>query len=94
MALAGGFDAQKWKAEKGNVTSKNARITMVGEAEKLLRIGMPRQEVTALLGEPDGNDNNRFEYLLGVSPVGIDFEVFIIEFDAGGRLKSFRSERG
>jgi hypothetical protein len=94
MAAAGGFDSQKWKAERGNETSKNPRVTMVGEAEKLLRVGMTREEVTALLGEPDGNANTRFEYLLGISPVGIDFEVFIIEFDAQGKLVRFRTERG
>lgn len=94
MVTAGGFDSQKWKAEKGNETGKNPRVTMVGEAQKLLRKGMTREEVITLLGEPDGKPNNRFEYLLGISPFGIDFEVFILEFSAEGKLTNFVVKRG
>lgn len=94
MAIAGGFDQQKWKAEKGNTSHKNPRIGMVSDAEKVLRLGMKRDEVIQLLGEPDRDQTNTLEYDIGASPYGIDYELFVLEFDALGLLKTWRTVRG
>lgn len=94
MAIAGGFDQQKWKAEKGNTSHKNPRIGMVSDAEKVLRLGMKRDEVKQILGEPDRAQTNTLEYDIGASPYGIDYESFVLEFDELGLLKTWRIVRG
>lgn len=86
MIAAQTFDAQKWKAQRGNPSHNNPRIGMVSGAKKLLRTGMTQDEVGALLGEPEGKSATRWQYDLGASPYGVDFEYLVIEFDEQGRV--------
>ena len=94
MAWSWSFDSAKWKAERGNTSHKNPRIGMVSGVEGLLRVGMTREEVVALLGEPDDEKPGKFTYDLGASPVAVDFEYFVLEFDGAGKLTKFRTEQG
>ncbi len=94
MAWSGSFDSAKWKAERGNTSHKNPRIGMVSGVEGLLRVGMTREEVVALPGEPDDKKPEKFTYDLGASPVAVDFEYFVLEFDGAGKLTKFRTEQG
>ncbi len=94
MAFAGEFNAEQWKAQRGVEASENARQGMIPELEKILRAGMSREEVIALLGEPDIKENNRFEYELGLLGFGVDYAWYVIEFDEEKRLKNFGLVQG
>jgi hypothetical protein len=88
------FDSKMWQSQKG-VERNNARTGMLGALErKHLRVGMPRKDVEALLGEPDIREPVRDIYELGVSPVGVDFESYVIEYDRANLVTGFRLSRG
>lgn len=91
---APGFTPERWKAEAANTSSKNPRIYWVSQVEKLLRPGMSKDDIIALLGDPNSKRDNRYSYDLGVNPYGIDYEYFVIEFDSTGKLSRFFIERG
>ncbi len=88
------FDADAWKAQKGVKTSENRRAALVPALERELRVGMTRDEVRALLGEPDSTTDQSDTYRLGVAPLGIDPEFYRITYDAQGRVASFLLMRG
>lgn len=79
------FDAETWKAQRGAAAGENQRGTMVDALEQAIHVGMARNEVIALLGEPDATDadTQTDTYELGVSPVGIDEEVYQIAYRDG-----------
>lgn len=80
------FDSETWKAQRGAAADQNKRGTMVAALEQAVRVGMPRHEVIALLGEPDATeatDAQTDSYELGVSPVGIDEEVYEVTYRDG-----------
>jgi hypothetical protein len=52
-AVADGFDAAKRKAQAGKDSKDNPRQGMTIALQKILRQGMSREEVVALLGPPD-----------------------------------------
>ena len=94
MAAAQSFNAEKWKALKGNGSHSNPRIGMVGAAKTLLHAGMSQDEVVGLLGEPDGQKDGRWTYDLGASPYGADYQYLVLEFDGQGKLASVKTEQG
>lgn len=65
---------------------------MVAALEQAVRTGMPRSDVIALLGEPDSRDADTDTYELGVSPLGIDAEVYTVTYHAG-RVASLSWQR-
>jgi outer membrane protein assembly factor BamE (lipoprotein component of BamABCDE complex) len=79
------FDAETWKAQRGAAADQNRRGTMVEALEQAVRVGMRRNEVIALLGEPDASDaqTQTDTYELGVSPLGIDEEYYQIAYRDG-----------
>jgi hypothetical protein len=80
---AEGFDAAAWKAQRGNLARDNPRSAMVTALERTVVLkGMARDETRRLLGDPDRSDADADEYLLGASPVGVDLEVYRLEFRA------------
>ncbi len=77
------FDSAVWKAQRGADPQANTRGTMVAALEQAVRTGMPRSDVIALLGEPDSRDDDTDTYELGVSPMGIDEETYVITYREG-----------
>ncbi|WP_020180969.1 hypothetical protein [Methylopila sp. M107] len=64
-----------------------------GLLDTRLKGGTKRDEVLALLGEPDSTSETTVVYYLGRSPYGVDFETLEIAFDAEGRLTSAAMRR-
>jgi hypothetical protein len=87
-----GFDSKTWQAQRG-VEKNNTRGRMLGALDKYLRVGMPRAEVQLLLGPPDHSEADRDVYELGRSPVGVDFESYVIQYDSAGKVTQFRISR-
>jgi hypothetical protein len=48
----------------------------------------------ALLGEPETKDGARYVYAIGTSAFGVDYEYFVVEFDAAGNLTRHSITRG
>src|SRR5262245_3420837 len=71
---AGGFDSDRWKAQRNSAARDNPRAGMLGNLKDRLRPGMTRQEVVTLLGEPEATekDGTRYVYDLGMSAFGVD----------------------
>jgi hypothetical protein len=90
----GGFDASRWQAQRGSDAIDNPRGGMVSDLMQRLRPGMTRADVRVLLGAPDGESDARWTYELGASRYGVDYEYFVIEFDAEGRLARHALMRG
>jgi hypothetical protein len=92
---AGAFDAETWRAQRGSTDHRNPRHAMLAEVRKrVLRPGMARAEVQAVLGAPERGDARSDRYALGASLYGIDHEYLIIEYDTGGHLAATRIVRG
>jgi hypothetical protein len=85
MQATAPFDSDTWKAQRGVDAGENRRGTMVDALERAVRVGMPRDQVVALLGEPDARDaaTGVETYELGVSPVGVDEEVYEMTYRDG-----------
>lgn len=79
------FDTRTWQSQRGAAPQDNKRGTMVTALEQALRNDMTRDEVIALLGEPDATDaaTQTDIYELGVSPFGIDEEYYEIAYREG-----------
>lgn len=79
------FDSSAWKSQRGVDAQQNQRGPMVASAEKAVHVGMSRDEVIALLGEPDIRDAAAATdlYELGVARYGIDEEFFEITYQDG-----------
>jgi len=85
------FDPQVWRAEAGNMDGESRRLAMAGELRrKQLTPGKPREEVLALLGEPDIRRDDRDIYFLGRGALAPDFESLEILYDPSGRVSSTR----
>jgi hypothetical protein len=94
MTAADGFDPAKWREASGTTARDNPRSGMVSELRERLKPGMSRDEVVTLLGAPERDGGSRLSYSLGINPYGIDHEYFVIELDAGSRVRSFGITRG
>lgn len=76
------FNSTIWKEQRGVDLRENKRLAMLDDLERRIRPGMSRKEVLDLLGPPDTSDpkTNIDTYELGVSSLGIDGEVYRIEY--------------
>jgi hypothetical protein len=92
--IAGGFDSDRWKALRNSDARENPRARMLGDLKDRLRQGMTRDEVVALLGEPETKEGVRFVYAIGTSAFGVDYEYFVVEFDVDGKLTRHSITRG
>ena len=55
----------------------------------LLKKGMSKTEVMALLGKPDSDQPSQIEYTLGMcSGIGLDYDGLIIEFDSDDKISN------
>ena len=88
------FDPDAWKSQRGAAPQDNRRGAMVEGLKASVREGMPREEVVALLGEPDARNAGTGVdvYELGVSSVGVDEEYYEIRYE-NGRVASSRWAR-
>lgn len=87
------FDTSRWVAEKGNFDRASARDDLMPAAVKQLRVGMTRDEVLRLFGEPDSRDEDTFSYYLGRDRLGMHFSAWDVHFDAQGRVHSHQRRR-
>ena len=88
------FDADIWRAQKNTIEKNNPRATMIKELEeKYIRLGMSRQQIITLLGEPDTSTKNIDIYEIGTPPFSIGLEVYEINYQ-GDIVVGFRIRRG
>jgi hypothetical protein len=92
--IFGSFEPERWKAERGSDRRDNPRLFMINDLRRRLSPGMARSDVKALLGEPEAKTGNSYIYIIGVPPLSIDYEEFIIEFDDAGKLKKAYTQQG
>lgn len=85
MQTTSSFDSASWKSQRGADAQQNRRGTMVAALEKSIDVGMPREQVIALLGEPDSTDaaTSTDMYELGVAQYGVDEEFYQIQYQDG-----------
>lgn len=88
------FDKDRWAAEASAKPSENKRSLMTKDLEKRLRRGMSEDEIVALMGQPDSRRDNRFIYNLGMPGFGVDYDHYIIEFDANRKMTRYFTDRG
>ena len=88
------FDSDAWKSQRGAAATDNRRGSMIPALEKALHEGMTRDQVVALLGEPDISDAKAGtdEYELGLAGYGVDEEFYEIRY-RDGKLASHRMGR-
>ncbi|WP_294252606.1 hypothetical protein [uncultured Sphingomonas sp.] len=101
LALAGcggaqmQFDKSAWAAERGNYDGENRRGAMVSQLGGAgVVAGASREAVRELLGEPDSSGPSADIYYLGRSATGPSFEIYRIEYDAAGKLRTAQVQRG
>lgn len=84
------FDPAAWKSQRGVPDEKNRRNDMAVAAREQLRVGMRREAVLAILGEPDSRKSGDTidVYAVGASPLGIDSQYLELTY-RDGRLVSF-----
>lgn len=88
------FDAALWQAQRGSAALDNPRVGEVVALERQhMREGMPRARVIELLGEPDRRGPRSDHYKLGASPVGVDYETYVIEYNDQGQVVRFGIQR-
>jgi len=94
-AGAASFDRAAWAAGRGDNTGRNPRGAQIDALEDsgAVRPGTPRDQVRALLGEPENVDGNREMYSLGIG-YGPSLEYFNVEYDAEGRITRTSLRRG
>lgn len=83
------FDQTVWVSYHDSTDPDNPRGNMVSNLQKkYLQLGMSKQEVLRLLGEPDYEESSTvYKYNLGVwSGFRIDYDSLDVHFDSSGRL--------
>ena len=91
MQTTSPFDSTAWKSQRGVGAQQNQRGPMVALVEKAIHVGMSRDDVVLLLGEPDTSDaaTSTDVYELGVARYGIDEEFYEIRYQ-NGKVESHR----
>ncbi len=81
------FDSAAWIAEAGNGEQINPRGTMIKAAIAALPLGSTKDEVVAVLGQPD-ETGDWWVYYAGSEglPVTGDMRLLIVEFSADGTV--------
>ncbi|MCC4608635.1 hypothetical protein [Xanthomonas sp. CFBP 7698] len=81
------FDATVWKSQRGVGLEENKRIYMTEALEQVIHVGMRREDVIALLGQPDytekGETTSTDAYYLGISPFAGDTQEYDIQYQDG-----------
>ncbi len=91
----GSFDSALWRSQYKKFKRDNPRIGMVPALEReVLHKGMSREVVREILGRPEQVRENADLYDLGVSPFGVDYEQYVIEYDQENKVVKFFISRG
>ncbi|MFP5270146.1 hypothetical protein [Coleofasciculus sp.] len=91
----GNFDSALWRAQYKKYQRDNPRIGMVPDLEReVLHKRMSREVVREILGRPEQVRENADLYYLGVSPFGLDYEQYVIEYDPENKVVKFFISRG
>ncbi len=89
------FDSEKWK--HSNYTSEETlslRWDMMNDLRNnYALVGKPRKQIIALLGKPDTETNDSFDYFLGYSKTGINTGTLTLIFDKHDRVSKYQSLR-
>lgn len=89
------FDKAAWAAERGNYEGASRRSAMVSQLDDAgIAPGASRETVRAQLGEPDSSGPAADIYFLGRSATGPNFEVYRIDYDAQGKVRTAQVQRG
>jgi len=89
------FNPRIWTEQHGSEVRNNPRRAMTTQLEsEILRPGMSRSDVRAVLGAPERTEPRADVYLVGASPLGIDYEMYIIEYDDTDRVVKFFLRQG
>ncbi|MFS0737600.1 hypothetical protein ABC347_11165 [Sphingomonas sp. 1P06PA] len=99
LAACGGtgmaFDKAAWAAERGNYDGENRRGAMVSDLDEAGIVpGASRDQVRALLGDPDSHGPEADIWYLGRSATGPTFENYRVDYDPAGRVKAATVRRG
>lgn len=88
------FDKAAWADERGKYDGESRRSAMVPQLGSAgIAIGASRHAVRMLLGEPDSAGPSADIYYLGRSATGPSFEIYRIEYDAGGKVRTAQVPR-
>lgn len=89
------FDSDGWKSQRGVSLDRNKRTTMTAGIENVVRLGMTRLQVHAVLGDPDGvrEAEDTDIYHLGRSPYGVDYDTYEFVY-RDGELISYTYRQG
>lgn len=88
------FDKARWAAETKAKPSQNRRSLMTDDLGKRLRTGMSEAEIVELMGPPDSRRDRRLIYNLGMPGFGVDYDHYVVEFDAAGKVTRYYTDRG
>lgn len=85
------FNSEKWKNFNGNKENEwSLRWDMMNSLRNNYELeGMTKEKVKELLGEPDSQYQNKFNYYLGFAKSGIDVGNLNIFFNENGIVKSY-----
>lgn len=84
------FDAAAWRAQAGKGDQDNPRAGMAATlTTEVLKPGMPRAEVLALLGPPDFQKGQKDYYELGRSAYGVDYEYLVALYEADALVRAY-----
>lgn len=80
------FDAELWYNADTNQRDNPRCLMQRDIKENHLELGMTRAEITALLGEPEANEQTTSYYLGFCHPFGVDAMALGLEFDNNNKL--------
>lgn len=91
------FDANRWREWKQGQNEEEWRLRWEMTSSLLSKhkiTGMPRDEVIELLGAPDGEEEGKMYYYLGMSGHGIDTGSLILYLDSQRRVHRYERWHG
>jgi hypothetical protein len=81
------FDSEKWKNWVETESEPSLRWDMIKSLKRTHElIGMPKERVIELLGEPNSKTDSTFNYYLGYSKNGINTGNLTIRFNEKGKV--------
>lgn len=85
------FNSEKWKNFNGNKENEwSLRWDMMNSLRNNYELeGMTKEKVLQLLGKPDSQSQNKFNYYLGFAKSGIDVGNLTVFFNENDIVKSY-----
>lgn len=90
------FDSNLWKTANLNLEENmTLRWDMMNDLRKKYKlVGMTKNEIIDLLGDPGGTESSEFRYYLGYSKTGINTGTLIITFNDNNIVTEIRVWQG